>query len=290
MIATTLDHLGWLSRDAGALHGRFERLGFRLTPWASHRGPGTPGTPPARLATGNRCAMLRDGGYLELIGITDPALPRGWIGPYLDRGDGIPVLALGMDDAEANLARLRRAGSPAPPDIVSLARPVSDADGEGPQARFALLPLADSPEGRVQLVQHLTPELLWQECFLDHPNRAVALEAAIIVAENPASSAARLSRLAGRPVVPDPLGGFALPLARGVVRLLPPEALPAALPGAAVSALPCVAGAVVRVNDDGAAIRALLGGEGREVPGGVVAEVGGRCVLFTWREREGSAG
>jgi hypothetical protein len=284
VIATTLDHLGWLARDAGALHGRFERLGFQLTPWATHRGPGTP---PPRLATGNRCAMLRDGGYLELIGIVDHGLPRGWIGPYLDRGDGIPVLALGMDDAEANLARLRRAGPLAPSGIEPLARPVSDAD-EGPHARFALLPLPDSPEGRVQLVQHLTPELLWQERFLDHPNRAVALEAAIVVSDDPAPSAERLSRLAGRPVVPDPLGGFALPLGRGAVRVLPPEALPAALPGAvAPPDLPCVVGAVVRVGDDGTAIRTLLGSEAREAQGGVLAEAGGGWVLFTW---QGSAG
>ena len=108
-----------------------------------------------------------------------------------------------MDDAEANLVRLRRAGSPRPEAVATLARPLSDAEPDGPQARFALLPLHDAPEGRVQLVQHLTPELLWQERFLDHPNRAVALEAAILAVETPAASAARRSRFAGRPVVPE---------------------------------------------------------------------------------------
>ena len=280
MTATCLDHVGWATRDPEALHARFERLGFILTPWANHVGAVLPGGVPVRLGTANRCAMLREG-YLEFLGVTDPALPLKGLDRYLDRHEGIHLLALGMDDAEASFARLRRAGVPVA-GVIPLERPVSEKEPGSPHARFSLLPLPEAPEGRVQLVQHLTPELLWQERFLDHPNRAVALEAAILVVENPASSAARLSRFAGRPVVPDPLGGFALPLPRGVVRLLPPEALQVALPGASLPALPCIAGAIVRVDDEGQAVRALLGAEGREVPGGLLAEAGGGWVLFTW--------
>src|SRR6185437_13308531 len=65
----------------------------------------------------------------------------------------------------------------------------------------------------------------------------------------PAEAAARFSRLAGRPVVPDPAGGFALPLPRGPVRLLPPDALGAVLPGAAIPSLPFIAGIAVRTDD-----------------------------------------
>ena len=109
----------------------------------------------------------------------------------------------------------------------------------GARARFARLPLPDAPEGRVQLVRHLTPEAIWQERFMGHPNRAVALEAAILAVAEPAETAARLSRLAGLPVTPDPAGGFALELGRGLVRILPEAALGAGAagvdaPGAAV--------------------------------------------------------
>jgi hypothetical protein len=280
LIADSLSYLGWVTRDPWSLHARFEQLGFLLTPWSSHTGSVMPGSPAVAFGTANRCAMLR-GSYLELVGVADPSRPLGGLERYLDRYEGLHVVTLSMDDAEANLARLQRAGVPLP-GLSSLERPFSDADRAGPHVCFTRLPLPDAPEGRVQLIQHLTPELLWQEHFLDHPNRAVALEAAILVVENPASSAARLSRFAGRPVVPDPLGGFALPLAGGIVRLLPPEALEAALPGASLPALPCVAAAVVRVDDDGRAVRALLGAEGREVPGGLLVEAGGGWVLFTW--------
>lgn len=97
-----------------------------------------------------------------------------------------------------------------------------------------------------------------------------------------ARAAARLSRLAGRPAVPDPAGGFALPLPLGCVRILPPEALAAVLPGVEVPVLPFIAGAVVRVDDGGVAVRALLGEEAWPAPGGVVAAAGSGAVLFTW--------
>ena len=280
MIATSLSYLGWVTRDPWSLHARFERLGFQLTPWASHTGSVLPGGPTVPFGTANRCAMLRQG-YLEMVGVADPSRPLGGLERYLDRYEGLHVVSLAMDDAEANLARLQRAGVPVL-GLESLERPFSDADHAGPHARFIRLPLPEAPEGRIQLIRHLTPELLWQERFLDHPNRAVALEAVILIVENPASSAARLSRFAGRPVVPDPLGGFALPFPRGVVRLLPPEVLHLAPPGVSPPALPCIAAAVVRVDDEGRAARALLGAEGREVPGGILAAAGGGWVLFTW--------
>lgn len=280
MTATSLDHLGWVSREPNALHARFERLGFCLTPWSTRFGPPWPGVPAAPGNAGNRCAMLRGGGYLELLGAADPAVP-GEFDRYLDRYEGVHVLTLGMDDAQANLARLCRAGLPMP-GIAPVERPVSDEAPGGPRVCAAFLTLPEAPEGRLKLVQHLTPELLWQERFLDHPNRAVALDATILAVERPANSAARFSRLAGRPVVPDPLGGFALPLAGGTVRLLPPEALPLALPDVLPPAVPFIAAAVVRVDDEGRAVRALLGDEGREVPGGLLAEAGGGWVLFTW--------
>lgn len=282
MIATSLDHLGWATYDPAALHARFERLGFCLTPWSSQSGPLLPGSLPVPWGTANRCAMLREGGYLELLGVADPSRPLNGLDRYLDRYEGLHIIALGMDDAEANFARLRRAGVPVP-GVSPLERPVNDAEPDGPRIRVARLTLPEAPEGRMQLVQHFTPELLWQEQFLAHPNRAVALTAVVLVIERPASSACRLSRLAGRPTLPDLVGGFALPIGtNGTVRLLPPEAMPAILPGVAPPLLPFIAAAVVRVDDEGRAVRTLLGVEGRDVPGGLLAEAGGGWVLFTW--------
>ena len=173
--------------------------------------------------------MLRHG-YIELLGIVDAAAPAHGMDRFLARYAGLHILALGIDDEDAALARLRRAGLEIP-GVLHLERPVDSADPTGPQARFARLPLPDAPEGRIQLIRHLTPEAIWQDRFMTHPNHATALETMILAVANPAETAARLARLAGKPVTPDPAGGFALNLDRGAVRILDPEALAAVLPG-----------------------------------------------------------
>ncbi len=170
-----------------------------------------------------------------------------------------------------------------------------------PTARFARLPLPDAPEGRLQLIRHLTPELVWQDRWMAHANGAVALDAAVLVAAAPAESAARLSRLAGLPVEPDPAGGFVLvlPGAPGAagprspamatrVRILAPEALPRVLPGVAPPALPAaaaMAGMVLRTGDGNAAARRVLAGlPTRAAPGnGLLVppeHAGGAAVVF----------
>jgi hypothetical protein len=110
----------------------------------------------------------------------------------------------------------------------------------------------------VQLIRHLTPELVWQERWMNHANRAVALEEAILCSQQPAETAARLSRVSGLPVEPDPAGGFLLrlpgaaraagpfaPVMETRVRVLAEEALPAVLPGVAAPASPFMAGMVI---------------------------------------------
>lgn len=278
--ATSLDHVGLVGRDAGLLHARFEALGFHLTPLSRQSGRLQADGPVVPWGTGNRCAMLRHG-YIELLAILHPALPANGLDRFLDRYAGMHILALGIEDEDANLARLRRAGL-AIPGVLHLERAVDDADPAGPRARFARLPLPDAPEGRVQLIRHLTPGAIWQERFMAHPNQAMGLETAILVAATPAETAARLSRLSGRPVQPDPAGGFQLALPAGNVRVLSPETLPSVLPGVVPPCLPFMAGMVVRTADAAAAAQALTPGL-LPVPGGLMAPpaiAGGAALVF----------
>jgi Glyoxalase-like domain len=262
--AVALDHVGVAAQDLGPLTAAYEQLGFALSPASQQRGPAGP------LGSGNRCAFLRHG-YIELIAILDPALPPNGLDRFLARYAGLHIVALAMEEEEANLARLRRAGLEIP-GVAFLERQVEPG---GPTAHFARLPLPDAPEGRLQLIRHLTPELVWDPRWMGHANRAEALTAVILAADPAAETAARLSRLAGLPLVPDPAGGFLLELpgAAGAagpqapeiptaVRILEPEALPRVLPEVAIPALPFVAGMVVRTADGNAAARRRLEAEG----------------------------
>ncbi len=92
--------------DAVALHAEYERLGFRLTPLSRQSGRLRADGPVVPWGTANRCAMLRRG-YIELLGILDPTLPANGLDHFLARYAGMHILALGIADETATLARLR---------------------------------------------------------------------------------------------------------------------------------------------------------------------------------------
>jgi hypothetical protein len=243
--ATALDHVGVVGRDVTALAAEFERLGFCLTPLARHAGG----------RTGNRNVMLRRG-YIELLSVVDGGSSATLDG-FLARYAGIHILSLAIDDATEALGRLHRAGF-AQASMSHTDRAVDDVDPAGPRARFTLVTTPDAPEGRVHLVRHETPEALWQERFLRHPNHAIALEEVVMVVAEPASTAARLSLLAGRPAMADPAGGFALEFPNGRVRMLPTGSFGAVLPDVAVPLVPCIAGITLTTDDANTALRRWL--------------------------------
>jgi hypothetical protein len=259
-VASGLDHVGVAVPELDAAAAEWEALGFTVQPLAAHMHDGTP------TGTGNRNIMLRQG-YIELLATIDPARPSGTIARFLARHTGIHVLTLATGDAEAAALRLGRAGFAA-----SVAR---SSRGE---AAFARIPLAEA-DPRLQLIQHLTPELVWQERFLGHANGATGLAEVIVAAEPQAGFAARLSRAAGLAVVPDPLGGYALRLGGGQVRVLPPEAAARLFPGMALPPAICIAG-IALATGDGA--RAAAGMPGAIVlpDGAVLARASGVGIRF----------
>jgi Glyoxalase-like domain len=218
--AIGLDHVGIVGADLDALALAFTALGFALTPYAVH----------ASGRTGNRCVMLRDGGYLELIA-TVPDQSSATLDRFLARGAGAHILALEVANETVALERLRRAGLAAELSITE--RGVTTSVHE-PKARFAVILPAEAPAaGRVLLIRQLTRDLLWRRDNTVHPNRAAALTEAVYATDTPAEIMAFVSRLAGRPAEPDPLGGYRIALFRGIVRILPRRTAAGLFPGAA---------------------------------------------------------
>jgi hypothetical protein len=220
-----LDHVAVANRDFAALQAAYERLGFRLTPLSQQAGALRPGEPDQPWGTANRCAFLRSG-YIELLGIADPALPLNRLDQFLARYEGMHVLVFGTGDAEATAARLGA-------DVARIARRV---DGEKVAFRLARTAF---PEGRVQFCQHLSREILWAPRWLDHPNGAVALDEAFLEVEDPEAAAFRYEAALG--VAPSRAeGAFRFALAPGALTIRS---------GADAPALPFMAGFAVAVED-----------------------------------------
>lgn len=255
-VAIGLDHVGIVGADLDELAGRFEAMGFHVTPAAMH----------ASGRTANRCVMLRDGGYLELIA-TVPGRNSTTLDRFLAIGPGAHILALEIADEAAALERLRLAGI-TPVDATITER---DAEPGGARARFALIMPPDPPEGRMLLIRHLARELLWRPDNCSHRNEAIALTEAVYATDAPAATMTWMSRIAGRPAEPDPLGGYRINLARGRVRILPRAASATLFPGA-VAGLPLIG---VTIATEPAGMNSGVGDAGA-----TIVQAGGMAIRF----------
>lgn len=253
-----LDHIGVAIKDLERGRQAYARLGFKLTPRSIHRGSPTPGAPVVPFGSGNHCAMFHEG-YLEIVGLTDPAIFSN-IKPLVERYEGAHIVAFGVASADATYGELAGRGIPIEP-----ARQLERDAAYGPQGselrraafRNMYFDQADYPEARLLYIEHLTRDVLWQPHLLDHPNGVVALRDVFLCVPDSREAAAKYAALFGvaeHPVTP---GEWRIALAHGNVWIATPEAWARRAPGAAAPALPSPAGIGFRVESIAAARRLL---------------------------------
>jgi hypothetical protein len=208
-----LDHVGHFVPDLAAAGRLAESLGFVVTPESAHRAQGAPA------GTSNRCIMLEQG-YIEILAPTLDTPNAKRVRDFMARYSGVHLACFGAPDAQAEHRRLAAHGFD-PEAVVSLERSTEDG-----VVRFQVVyvPPHKMPEGRIQYVQQLTPETIWQPRHLAHDNGVVGLSAVYVVAEDPIDTAARWAEFAG--LLPSPEGSLvALTTARGQVLIGSRDAL-----------------------------------------------------------------
>lgn len=262
-----LDHVGWMLPDMDEAAMAFERMGFPLTPLAIHKDRHPETGEPVLVGSANRLAILPLG-YLEFLTPVegaDTVVSRHMQGA-IARHVGVHLIAFTVSDAERYGETLVERGFELHP-TVHLRRMVEGENGEEVEAAFTVIraKLGSIPEGRLQVLTHLTPEHVWQNRLLPKENGLLGLAEAVFAVDNPLESAARLERFTGRePVEAD--GEVVIPLSRGQLRFLTPDAA-GALVGGLVPAPPSVA-AVGLVSSDLGKTRAFLDGAGFSVAAG----------------------
>jgi hypothetical protein len=234
-----LDHVSHFVPDLAAAAEALHALGFAVTPVsAQHTQDGLAGT-------SNVCVMLDDG-YLEFLAPTADTPNAGRLRAAMQRYAGVHLACFGTPAAVDEHARLGGHGFE-PQPLVHLERTV-ELDGQPAQARFNVVrPGSDRmPEGRIQFVEHLTPEALWQRRHLEHSNGVTGLACVLVVADDAVQTAARWARFAA--LLPQPAGAFVhLQTARGHV-LVGTQAAWCTLLGAA-SAAPALCGYALECID-----------------------------------------
>ncbi len=199
--ALFLDHVSHFVADLGAAARVFEALGFKVSAESAQE------TRDGPLGTSNRCVMLEEG-YIELLAPTMDTPNARRVREMMGPGAGVRIVCFGTPDAEAE-RRLLEARGFAPQPLIEFERPVAKG-----QVKFRLArPAPDKmPEGRVQFVQQLTPELIWTGASVN-PMR---LAAVFVAGDDPAAAAARWAHFSG--LLPLPYEeGARLDTARGSV-------------------------------------------------------------------------
>lgn len=244
----SLDHFGAICRDLKAGAARWERLGFVLTPQTQQMGLVPGGTVPEPWATANRCVMLEHG-YLELMGVTEPQRYNP-LSHLAARYEGIHLLVLRCRDADAFYRVLAQRAVGMQPPVQRMRR--IRVDGKSSELRFRVIFSSDEhyPEGRFVVIEHQTPESLWQRRFMQHPNGALALTGVAVVAVDPESSAARIAALTGVAARRPGDGVFEFePGGGGKITVLHVNAVAARFPGQLPPVLPAFFGATVAFAD-----------------------------------------
>ncbi len=236
-----IDHVLVGVRDLEAARLTFAHLGFTLSPRGRHIGWGT----------ANYCAMLNSG-YIELLGIVDPAQFTNNLDCFLEGGEGLLGLAFASGDAEA-AARDLRARDVAVEGPKALSRKLELPDGDVEPA-FRTLHMASEATAGLSafIVQHLTPELVWQNAWLEHPNGAQGIVSVTGAVTDPGAAALAYGALFGPDAVSAGHGSVEIRSGAGLLRLTALEGLRQQFSGIAnlpARAAPYLAGLRIGVSD-----------------------------------------
>ena len=254
-----LDHVGHFVADAGAAAEALGRAGFSATPVSVQVNPDPAGGAARPTGTGYVCAML-ERGYLEVLYKTaDTPLGR-----ELDAGRaryaGLHLAAFAVADAPAWHTRLTAAGFVMQP-VADMRRPVETATGPG-IAAFSVVRLAPGqmPEGRIQLLRHLTEDTVWQPRWLAHPNTAVGLLSLLIVVDDVDEASRRFERFLGRAIGIRTEAAAIFMLDRGTIELVSVDTFRQCWPALTIPSLPFMGVCTIEVRSADVAASMLARG------------------------------
>ena len=220
------DHAVVAVRDLDAAARIYEALGFSLTARAEHP-----------FGTANRLALLGHT-YIELIAVERPdRIPEpnadafgfaAFVARYLEEREGLAMMALRVDDAEAEARRYVEEGLIAFP-VRRFGRKAQMPDGREAQVSFALAHALDPrlPDLALFGCEHATPDAVWAAGPRDHASGARDVVGAVAVDQNPTDHHVFYASMLGLRDIRASSAGLRMAMERGVLEVLTPAAFDA---------------------------------------------------------------
>ncbi len=237
--ARGIDHLVLCVRDLDAAAAVYERLGFTLTPRASHD-----------WGTDNRLVQFGDT-FLELLTVAAPEKivepdPDGfqfgaYNRDYLRAREGMSMLALKSDDAAADARDFADHGIAARRWPFRFERSARLPDGGTVTVGFTLAFARDAgmPEAVAFTCQQSAPEHFWRPAYQRHENGAMGIAEVVLIGAASPAMYRFLSGLFGADAVAETADGLAARApGGGTVSVLSATAFEARFPGLAPAAAP----------------------------------------------------
>ena len=214
-----LEHPLVVATSIEDLAERYRKLGFAPTrrgfhPWG----------------TATQLVLFPDN-FIELMGIADPDLldepsETGFrfgrfIARQLERREGVAMVALYSDDAQADAAAITGRGLE-PDGLVSFRRAVTLPNGTKDEAVVSLAMLMDEERPRLSyfLCQQHRPEFVWVPEWMDHPNGAEAITRITYAVGEPLAVWSRYARIWGEDALTELDTGFSVATAGGELLVL----------------------------------------------------------------------
>ena len=204
-----LDHVIVGVADLEAARDTWKRLGFTVSPRGRHFGWGT----------ANYCIMF-EGVYIELLGIVDPQQFTNNLDKKLaESGEGLLSLSYATGDAKAAYKALKPLGA-LPPKALKRALELPTGQVE-PQFELVHLPPQATPGAASFFINHLTPELVWQDAWLGHANGALGLSSVSLCVADPGEAGRAYAKIFGGDAVTPTTAGVAVRIEDSILNLQP---------------------------------------------------------------------
>jgi len=144
---------------------KMRRLGFTLTPKSVHKG----------LGTANRCIMLAEQNYVEIIAIDSIDAPQPPFAKSLQNREGTYAVALASENAAAAVVAFRKNGMIVN-DPFTFSRMATTSNGET-EVSFTVIMIDPNelPQGMMFICQHHSREKLFTDDVKSHLNGALGI-------------------------------------------------------------------------------------------------------------------